>query len=99
MIIGALMAAAMSTAMPAPGALPADIHPDSMSRLPVIDRASLDAEGQRVYDAIRGSNPSIGKTGPSAVTMYSAGVAEQDQAAMALQRFGRQERAIESAPG
>lgn len=71
MIIGAMMAGALFAA-----ALPPDIHPDSLSRLPVIDRSKLDAESQRVYDSIRGNNPTIGSTGPSAVTMYSPGVAE-----------------------
>ena len=74
MILGALMAGAMFAA--APAALPADIHPDSMSRLPVIDREKLDPEAKRVYDVIRGKNPTIGNTGPAAVTMYSPGAAE-----------------------
>jgi len=74
MILGALMAGAMFAA--APAALPPDIHPESMSRLPVIDREKLDAEGKRVYDVIRGKNPTIGNTGPAAVTIYSPGAAE-----------------------
>src|SRR3954468_17660513 len=74
MILGVLMAGAMSAA--APAALPADIHPDSMSRLPVIDREKLDAEGKRVYDVIRGKNPTIGNTGQAAVTIYTPGGAE-----------------------
>ena len=80
MIIGLVMAGAIYAAAAAPvavsGALPPDIHPDSMSRLPVIDRETLDAEGKRVYDVVRGRNATLGKTGPAAVTMYSPGVAE-----------------------
>jgi 4-carboxymuconolactone decarboxylase len=76
MIVGVLAAGAIYAAAAGSAALPPDIHPDSMSRLPVIDRETLDAEGQRVYDVIRGHNPTIGKSGPAAVTMYSPGVAE-----------------------
>jgi 4-carboxymuconolactone decarboxylase len=47
-----------------------DIHPDSLSRVPPVDRASLDAEGQRIYDAIAGGRP-LTRTGPAAVSMYS----------------------------
>ena len=76
MFLGVMMAGVMYAAAAGPAPLPPDIHPDSMSRVPVIDREALDAEGKRVYDVIRGKNPTIGNTGPSAVTMYSPGVAE-----------------------
>lgn len=55
---------------------PADIHPESLSRLPPVQRESLDAEGQRIWDAIAGTGKSIPRTGPTAVTMHSPRAAE-----------------------
>ena len=59
--------------------LPADIHPESFSRLPPVQRDSLDAEGQRVWDAIAGGR-GMPKTGPAPVSMYSPGAAAPIQA-------------------
>ncbi|HET9481718.1 MAG TPA: hypothetical protein VFP98_08180, partial [Candidatus Polarisedimenticolia bacterium] len=39
--------------------LPPDIHPQSLSRLPPVQRADLDAEGPRIWDALAGSGGSI----------------------------------------
>ena len=55
---------------------PADIHPESLSRLPPVQRADLDAEGQRIYDALSGAGKVLTRTGPSAVTMHSPKAAE-----------------------
>ena len=73
---GAAVAIAFQTATPARAP---DIHPESLSRLPPVDRASLDAEGQRIYDGIAGGRP-LTRTGPAAVTMYSPKAAEPVQA-------------------
>jgi len=54
---------------------PPDIHPDSLSRLPPLQRDSLDAEGRRVWDVIAGTR-GMGRTGPAPVSMYSPGLAE-----------------------
>jgi 4-carboxymuconolactone decarboxylase len=54
---------------------PADIDPVSLSRLPHLTRADLDADGQAAYDRIVGDNPAP-KTGPVAVTLYSPKVAQ-----------------------
>jgi 4-carboxymuconolactone decarboxylase len=59
--------------------LPSDIHPESLSRLPPVQRDSLDAEGQRVWDAIAGGR-GMPKTGPAPVSMYSPGAAAPIQA-------------------
>jgi 4-carboxymuconolactone decarboxylase len=59
--------------------LPADIHPESLSRLPPLSRDSLDAEGQRIWDAIAGGR-GLPKTGPAPVSMYSPGAAAPIQA-------------------
>jgi 4-carboxymuconolactone decarboxylase len=52
-----------------------DINPESLSRLPLIDRATLDAEGQRVWDYLAGGRP-LTKTGPAPVSLYSVKSAE-----------------------
>jgi len=54
--------------------LPADIHPETLSRLPPVQRDDLDAEGQRVWDAIAGSR-GMPRTGPAPVSMHSPGAA------------------------
>jgi 4-carboxymuconolactone decarboxylase len=56
--------------------LPPDVHPESLSRLPPVQRADLDAEGKRIWDALAGTGTSIPRTGPSAVTMHSPRAAE-----------------------
>jgi 4-carboxymuconolactone decarboxylase len=55
---------------------PSDIHPESLSRLPPVQRAALDDEGKRIWDALSGANKEIPRTGPSAVTMHSPRAAE-----------------------
>ena len=60
--------------------LPADIHPESLSRVPPVQRADLDAEGQRIWDLIAGASKQIPRTGPAAVTMHSPKAAEPIQA-------------------
>ena len=57
-------------------ALPPDIHPESLSRLPPVQRAALDADGQRIYDTLAGAGKVLTRTGPSAVTMHSPKAAE-----------------------
>ena len=49
---------------------PADIHPESLSRLPPVQRADLDEDGKRIWDAIAGGR-GMPRTGPAAVTMHS----------------------------
>lgn len=73
-----LLAGAAGTAQTTPPRA-ADIHPESLSRVPPVDRATLDAEGQRIYDAIAGGRP-LTRTGPAAVSMYSPKAAEPVQA-------------------
>ena len=83
LVVGCVLActagAAVTVAFQAAQARPADIHPESLSRVPPVDRASLDAEGQRIYDAIAGGRP-LTRTGPAAVSMYSPKAAEPVQA-------------------
>jgi 4-carboxymuconolactone decarboxylase len=58
--------------------LPADIHPESLSRLPPLQRDGLDDEGKRVWDYIAGAR-GMAKTGPGAISMYSPKSAEPIQ--------------------
>src|SRR5215218_4778369 len=55
---------------------PPDVHPETLSRLPPVQRAELDAEGQRIYDVLAGAGKTLTRTGPSAVTMHSPKAAE-----------------------
>ena len=55
--------------------LPADINPESFSRLPALTRDQLDADGKAAYDLVVGDGPRP-LTGPAAVSMYSPKVAE-----------------------
>jgi 4-carboxymuconolactone decarboxylase len=57
-----------------------DIDPQSMSRLPLIKRAQLSGDAQRVYDAVVGKDAdgkdrAIPPMGPVATSLYSPGVA------------------------
>ena len=65
-----------SVALGGQSQLPPDIHPESLSRLPPVQRADLDDEGKRIYDALAGTGKVLGRTGPSAVTMHSPKAAE-----------------------
>jgi hypothetical protein len=62
------------------GALPPDVDKESYSRLPFLQRSSLSADAQKVYDAVVGKDAE-GKvrptppTGPAATSLYSIGVA------------------------
>jgi len=60
-------------------ALPPDINAESLSRLPVVARESLDAEGKRVYDYIAGRGGTAPKTGPGGVSLHSPAPAEAIQ--------------------
>jgi 4-carboxymuconolactone decarboxylase len=51
------------------------IHPESLSRVPPVQRDSLDAEGKRVWDLVDGGR-GMPKTGPAPVSMYSPSIAE-----------------------
>ena len=53
----------------------ADIHPESLSRLPPVQRSDLDLEGQRVWDLIAGEGRAMPRTGPAPVSMHSPGAA------------------------
>jgi len=55
---------------------PAGIDPQSYSRLPLITRDQLDAEGQRIFDAINGPGQTKPRLGPPANSLYALAPAE-----------------------
>src|SRR5579864_8272700 len=58
-------------------ALPADVHPDSLNRLPVVKREQMDEDGKKVYDHVAGgTDKTASPTGPASVGLYSPGAAE-----------------------
>jgi 4-carboxymuconolactone decarboxylase len=73
-------------------ALPSDIYPDSLARLPKVKRDDLDAEGRRVYDVLvsPGSRYRDGLWGPVGMWMHSPPMAEPMFAASTYLRYGTQ---------
>jgi 4-carboxymuconolactone decarboxylase len=70
-----ILTAVSASAQTAPPAnLPPDINPQSMSRLPAVQRQDLDERGQRVWDTLAGNNPRPG--GILAQTIINPGLAE-----------------------
>lgn len=55
--------------------LPPDVNAVSLSRLPPLTRADLDAEGKAVYDRIVGNGPAPA-TGPVPLSLYSPKIAQ-----------------------
>ena len=53
--------------------LPRDVHPASLSRLPLLERGELDEEGQKHYDAVvsPASRTLVGLRGPSGIWLHS----------------------------
>jgi 4-carboxymuconolactone decarboxylase len=56
--------------------LPPDIDSQSHSRLPLILKDSLDAEGRRIFEAINGKEGNVPRLGPPASSMYSLPASE-----------------------
>jgi len=71
MAAGALTASAQSAAK-----LPADINPDSLARLPYLQRKNLDEASQKIFDVLPGRNPEGVLGGPLAFAAYNPGVAK-----------------------
>jgi 4-carboxymuconolactone decarboxylase len=69
--------------------LPKDVDPASLSRLPLLTRAELDAEGQTHYDAIVSprSRTLVGLRGPSGIWLHSPKLAGYVRAANQYLRF------------
>ena len=71
----AVFAVSAAVAVGGQARLPPDIKADSLSRLPLVQRAQLDADGQRIWDQIGGAR-GMPKTGPAPVSMYSPKAAQ-----------------------
>ena len=75
-VAACLFAVTVSHAQPAAvRALPADVDPESLSRLAALTRDQLDAEGRAAYDLVVGDGARP-LTGPAAVSMHSPKIAE-----------------------
>ena len=59
--------------------LPKDVHPESLSRLPLRRREEMDEQGQRFYDAVVGpqSRTLVGLRGPSGIWLHSPALGER----------------------
>jgi 4-carboxymuconolactone decarboxylase len=75
-LIALMSATAAVHAQTAERSLPPDIDPQSMSRLPLVLKDSLDAEGRRIFEAINGTEANVPRLGPPNNTMYSLTAAE-----------------------
>src|SRR5437867_12610013 len=75
-VVSIMCAAPLAAQSPA---LPPDINGESLSRLPVVARESLDADGKRIYDYIAGRGGTAPKTGPGGVSLHSPAPAEAIQ--------------------
>src|ERR1041384_7332268 len=74
LLLGVVGAVLSASAVAAQAVLPPDINPVTLSRLPAITRADLDAEGQKAFDAR--ATPPMPAPGPGHVTIYSPRTAE-----------------------
>jgi 4-carboxymuconolactone decarboxylase len=70
------LAATALSAQSARAPLPADIDAQSYSRLPLVLKDSLDAEGKRIFEAINGKEANTPRIGPPNNTMHSLAAAE-----------------------
>ncbi len=67
----ALVALIWASSASAQPPLPQDIDPQSYSRLPLILKDSLDAEGKRIFEAVNGKDANVPRLGPPASSLYS----------------------------
>lgn len=70
--------------------IPADVHTDSWARVPIPDRDTLDADGQRAWDVIVNpeSRYAAGPRGPVTAWIYSPLMAEHVFPASTYLRYG-----------
>jgi 4-carboxymuconolactone decarboxylase len=90
--VGLIATGRAQSVEPATGAagasLPKDIDPQSLSRLPIVQRDSLDDDGKRIYDMLAGGEgKTVTPTGPAAISLQSPKVAEAIQMLNQYLRF------------
>ena len=73
-LAGMLLAGTAAAQQNAATALPPDVNPVTLTRLPQLTRADLDEEGKAIYDKIVGDGP-VPTTGPVSMSLYSPKVA------------------------
>jgi 4-carboxymuconolactone decarboxylase len=76
MKIVVLLAAVAAFSASAQAPLPPDLDAQSYSRLPLILKDSLDAEGKRIFEVINGKDGDVPRLGPPASSLYSLPAAE-----------------------
>ena len=69
--------------------LPKDVHPDSLSRLPLLKREEMDERGKRLYDAVVSphSRTLVGLQGPSGIWLHSPTLGEYVRVANQYLRY------------
>ena len=77
-ILTLALVAVAAAALGGQSTLPRDIDPQSLSRVPLVQREQLNDEGKRIWDLIAGGRP-MPVTGPAPVTMQSPKLAEPIQ--------------------
>lgn len=73
---GLVMAAVTLAALAQSARLPADINPDSLARLPYLQRKNLDEAGQKIFDVLPGRSRDGVLGGPLAFAAYNPAVAK-----------------------
>jgi len=73
-VLAGLLLTGASSAQQSAAPLPPDIDSKTLTRLPQLTRADLDAEGKAIYDKIVGDGP-VPTTGPVSMSLYSPKVA------------------------
>ena len=69
--------------------LPDDVHPESLSRLPPVEREQMDQHGQTFYDTVTGpqSRTLVGLRGPSGIWLHSPELGARVRAVNQYLRF------------
>jgi 4-carboxymuconolactone decarboxylase len=69
--------------------LPKDVYPESLSRFPLLTREDMDAQGQKLYDAVVSprSRTLVGLQGPGGIWLHSPRLAEHVRAANQYLRY------------
>ena len=69
--------------------VPADVYPESLSRLPLVKREELDEQGKKLYDAAVSpqSRTLVGLQGPSGIWLHSPRLGEHQRAANQYLRY------------
>ena len=79
---------ARSSAAAKAATLPQDVYPDSLNRLPLIQREDLDEAGKKIYDSTVGDSRMLaGLQGPGGIRLYSSRLAEHFRAVNNYLRF------------